>query len=238
MALFPSEAWVKEYVDKINASKEYEEAAATWEGDLCYVFEAEPDKGVPADVWAWADLWHGKCRGSKYDVAAEEGEKAKFIIRAPYSRWKQVINKELDPIKGMMQGKLKLKGDLPTIVRYVKAAMTALGHNNVIFPTGPLIVLGPEHARVLARDGYDKASIRQYLFRRARIPLSRFGERTVRGLKHRRARWFAEADDPDHIGVADHPSHITIVVAGGAGIHSQFVPTSFSYGPVTRPIRF
>jgi putative sterol carrier protein len=70
----------------------------------------------------WIDLWHGKCRGAKFGVAQEEGEKARFIIRAPYSRWKEVIRKELDPIKGMMQGKLKLKGDLPTIVRYVKAA--------------------------------------------------------------------------------------------------------------------
>ena len=32
MALFPSETWVKEYVDKINSSKDYEEAAASWEG--------------------------------------------------------------------------------------------------------------------------------------------------------------------------------------------------------------
>jgi putative sterol carrier protein len=122
VATFPSEQWLSEYVDKINASKEYEEAAATWEGDLSYVFEREPDKGVPDDVWAWIDLWHGKCRGAKYAVDEAEGEKAKFIIRAPYSRWKEVIKKELDPIKGMMQGKLKLKGDLPTIVRYVKAA--------------------------------------------------------------------------------------------------------------------
>jgi hypothetical protein len=36
--------------------------------------------------------------------------------------------------------------------------------------------------------------------------------------------------------VADAPSHINIVVAGGAGIHSQFVPTSFSYSPVTRKL--
>ena len=28
----------------------------------------------------------------------------------------------MDPVKGMMQGKLKLKGDLPTIVRNVRAA--------------------------------------------------------------------------------------------------------------------
>jgi putative sterol carrier protein len=43
------------------------------------------------------------------------------VITAPYTRWKQVALKELDPTKGMLQGKLKLKGDLPTIVRYTKA---------------------------------------------------------------------------------------------------------------------
>ncbi|MGZ4104549.1 MAG: SCP2 sterol-binding domain-containing protein [Actinomycetota bacterium] len=122
MPVFPSEEWLTEYVERINGSKEYAEAAATWEGDLSYVFEREPDMGVPDDVWVWIDLWHGKCRGAKYGVPEGEGDKARFIIRAPYSRWKEVIRKELDPIKGMMQGKLKLKGDMPTIVRYVKAA--------------------------------------------------------------------------------------------------------------------
>jgi hypothetical protein len=122
------------------------------------------------------------------------------------------------------------------ILDHFVGAMTALGHNNVLFPTGPLLVIGPEHAGVLARDGYDKPKIREYLFERARIPLSRFAQRTVRGLKHRRARWFEQAGDSDHIGVADHPSHINIVVAGGAGIHSQFVPTSFSYRAVTRKV--
>jgi putative sterol carrier protein len=121
MAEFPSEDWLNEYVKRINESSDYKEASATWEGDVAFVFEAEPDNGVPEDIWAWLDLWHGECREGKL-VPAEEGEKARFIIRAPYSRWKEVIRKELDPVKGMMQGKLKLKGDLPTIVRYVKAS--------------------------------------------------------------------------------------------------------------------
>jgi putative sterol carrier protein len=121
MAEFPGAEWVEEYVKRINDSSEYKEASATWEGDVAFVFEAEPDKGVPEDVWAWLDLWHGECRSGKL-VDAAEGEKSKFIIRAPYSRWKEVIRRELDPVKGMMQGKLKLKGDLPTIVRYVKAS--------------------------------------------------------------------------------------------------------------------
>ena len=122
------------------------------------------------------------------------------------------------------------------ILDHLVGAMMALGHNNVIFPTGPLIVLGPEHAGVLARDGYDKQKIREHLFRHARIPLSRFSERTVRGLKHRRSRWFEQIGEHERIGVADDPSHISIVVAGGAGIHSQFIPTSFSHHPVTRKI--
>ena len=123
------------------------------------------------------------------------------------------------------------------ILEHFVGAMTALGNNNIIFPTGPLLVIGPEHAGVLARDGYDKPKIRQYLFERARIPLSRFGERTVRGLRHRRSRWFEQFPSAREIGVADDPSHISIVVAGGAGIHSQFVPTSFSYGPVTKVVK-
>jgi putative sterol carrier protein len=119
---FPSKEWLDEYVERINQSSEYREAAATWEGDIAYVFEAEPDKNVPEEIWARLDLWHGECREGRYGISPEEGERAMFIIRAPYSRWKEVIRKELDPVKGMMQGKLKLKGDLPTIVRYVKAA--------------------------------------------------------------------------------------------------------------------
>ncbi len=124
------------------------------------------------------------------------------------------------------------------ILDHFIGGMTALGHNNVIFPTGPLLVIGPEHAGVLARDGYDKAAIRLAVFERARIPLSRFVARTVRGLHHRRSRWFEQFPDADHIGVADDASQVNIVVAGGAGIHSMFVPTSFSYGPVTRAVQF
>jgi|SRR2546423_1683183 putative sterol carrier protein len=122
MALFPSEAWLTELVDKMNTSKEYEEAAAAWEGDLCFVIEAEPDVGIPNDVWAWVDLSDGKCHGFRYGLSAEEGSKARFVLRAPYARWKQVVKQELDPVKGMVSGKIKLKGDIFTMIRHVKAA--------------------------------------------------------------------------------------------------------------------
>jgi hypothetical protein len=122
------------------------------------------------------------------------------------------------------------------ILEHFVGSMTGLGHNNIIFPTGPLLIVSPEHAATLARDGIGKEQIKAAIFERARIPLTRFGKRTIEGFHHRRARWFAEVGDSAHIGVADRAQDVNIVVAGGAGIHSLFVPTAFSYRPVTRRI--
>lgn len=116
-------------------------------------------------------------------------------------------------------------------------ALCGLGHNNILFPTGPLFVVSPEHASTLAKDGVSKQDVKQYLFEKSRIPLSRFAEGTRRGILERRSRWFKVAGDPDHIGIADYPEDIRIVVAGGPGIHSQFLPTAFSKRPVTKIIR-
>jgi putative sterol carrier protein len=118
---FPTEAWFQALVSLINASDEYREAAADWEGDIAFLVEAEPDRGLAADVWGLLDLWHGACRGGGV-IDAERGRDAAYVLRAPYSRWREVVTGELDPIKAMMQGKLKVQGDLPTIVRQVRAA--------------------------------------------------------------------------------------------------------------------
>lgn len=122
------------------------------------------------------------------------------------------------------------------ILEHLIGAMLGLGHNNIIFPTGPILVLSPEHASTLARDGINKKDIQNAVFERARIPFTRFARRSVEGLKHRRSRWFAEVGDAKQIGVADRPSDVHVLVAGGAGIHSLFIPTAFSFRPVTRRI--
>lgn len=121
MLEFPTDAWFQALIGRINGSDDYREAASDWEGGISFLIEAEPDKGVPEDVWGYLDLWHGACRGGGV-VDAEEGGSAPFVIRAPYSRWKEVLLGDLDPTRAMMQGKLRVRGDLPTILRYVRAA--------------------------------------------------------------------------------------------------------------------
>ncbi len=121
MLEFPTDPWFQEFIDKINGSPEYREAAADWEGDIVFLVEAEPDNGVPSDVWGYLDLWHGACRGGGI-VSPERGQTAAYVIRAPYSRWKEVVQGDLDPTRAMMQGKLRVQGDLVKIVRYARAA--------------------------------------------------------------------------------------------------------------------
>ncbi len=121
MPEFPTQPWFDAFVAEVNASEEYRVAAADWEGDIAFLVEAEPDKNMPADVWGYLDLWHGACRSGGV-VEGHHGERAAYVIAAPYTRWKDVVQGDLDPVKGMMQGKLKVRGDLPTIIRYVRAA--------------------------------------------------------------------------------------------------------------------
>jgi len=121
MPEFPTQPWFDDFVAEVNGSAEYRVAAADWEGDIAFLVEAEPDKNVPADVWGYLDLWHGACRGGGV-VEREAGEGAAYVIAAPYTRWKDVVQGNLDPVRGMMQGKLKVRGDLPTIIRHVRAA--------------------------------------------------------------------------------------------------------------------
>lgn len=120
MALFPSPEWLDAYADAIKASDELREAADRWEGDITLVVQAEPDKNVPGDVWAWFHLHHGDFLGAKL-VGPDEGERAKYVIKGTYSVWKDVIGGRIEPLRGMKQGKLKLSGDLPELTQHLTA---------------------------------------------------------------------------------------------------------------------
>jgi|SRR5437660_12809082 putative sterol carrier protein len=118
---FASDEWAEKFKEEINKSASYKAAARGWKWTIGFVVEAEPDKNVPEPIGIVMDLFDGEARDVKITSAAD-AKNCDFIITASYSRWKQVINKELDAIRGMLTGKLKLKGDLTTIVRYTKAA--------------------------------------------------------------------------------------------------------------------
>jgi len=116
---FPSEEWIELFMEAVNANSNYEEAAKTWEGDFLFVIEPDTELKDPATFYV--DLWHGKCRGVDLLKPGEERTTA-FVYSGPYANWKKLINKQIDPIQGLLTGKFKLKGDMVKVLRAVRAA--------------------------------------------------------------------------------------------------------------------
>jgi putative sterol carrier protein len=86
------------------------------------VVKAEPTAGIPEDIGMWLDVDRGACKECRL-VSAADAQNAAFVLVAPLARWKEVMKGQIDPIKAMMQNKLKLtKGHMPTIVKYVNSS--------------------------------------------------------------------------------------------------------------------
>ena len=61
------------------------------------------------------------------------------------------------------------------VLRTVAGAMGQAGSNNLLGWGWPLLSLGPEHAATIARDGYGKKAVKEFLFEHARFPFARLG---------------------------------------------------------------
>jgi hypothetical protein len=86
-----------------------------------------------------------------------------------------------------------------------------------------LLIICPEHAAILSAGGYSKNTIRQELFARARIPHEKISEENLELLAKRRPFWFSNRDFRE-LPIVDRPEDIWIIVAGGKGVKSAFIP--------------
>jgi len=121
---FPSEEWTQAYKDAVNASENYRKHGKPWTfGAVAFVVRPDPALGITEEQCMLLDVHEGECRATKFSVGRESVESAPFIVVADYARWKACLRGEIDPIKGMMEGKLKLeKGHLPTMLRFVESS--------------------------------------------------------------------------------------------------------------------
>jgi putative sterol carrier protein len=120
-----SPEWVGEWEKYIQNDEKYKAVAIPdWEHPIVIHLQKNPAFGVDQDIYVKMDLWHnGACRSIRFIPSTAVGQPGHFVITGTIERWIAVGRKQLDVVKGMMQGKLKLKGDLPSIVKAVKASV-------------------------------------------------------------------------------------------------------------------
>jgi hypothetical protein len=114
-----------------------------------------------------------------------------------------------------------LSQDPEAILNGIAGALLVSGGNLMLFTAQPLVVIGPVHAVHLARNGFDKASIRQYLWEKGTIELKGQHPTDDKATREWKARSVFSEGGKDYLRPCPSPDDIGIVVAGGrTGPHS------------------
>jgi hypothetical protein len=122
------------------------------------------------------------------------------------------------------------------ILRTIADAM-AHGPSNDYWCGGePWIVISPEHAQILARAGLTKADVKRRLWEQSRMRASRMADKDFERTCRTRREELGEITPETMLPVTRAAQDIGILVAGGKGTHSVYVPGFGNSRSVTRAV--
>lgn len=116
--------------------------------------------------------------------------------------------------------------DTHGLLRNIAGTMATPDCNNLYMRGEMLLVLSPEHAAVIAREGHDRSSIQQALFDMAWEDVSDVSAGNMERFRRISPHVFVDLPEEDGmVRMFDRPEDILVLVAGGPGKHSMVVPT-------------
>jgi hypothetical protein len=99
-----------------------------------------------------------------------------------------------------------------------------------------LLVLGPEHAATVAKDGLSRADVQRFCYHQARRTLARAKLGGMYGIQDWPLWMQTITDDGARLPLVPSPEDILVMVAGGPGKHSAVVPNCTFSRAVTRKV--
>jgi hypothetical protein len=111
-----------------------------------------------------------------------------------------------------------------------------VGNRNTNGEGEPVLILGPQHARLMANGGSSKREVKQFLWEHARIRFGDIPRGNLTNFSERNMKLFADVGADARVPIAEDPDAIVIVVMGGVGTHSLSVQTQLACKTVTVPI--
>ena len=116
---FPSTEWARAYQRALNANPAYKEAAQAWVGDiLLLVRPADPNAPAPG---VHLVLAHGECSAATYHPDARSVS-SEFVYEGTPENWQRLLRHEVDPVKAILDGTFRIKGNLAKAMRFTRAA--------------------------------------------------------------------------------------------------------------------
>jgi hypothetical protein len=124
------------------------------------------------------------------------------------------------------------------ILTTIAGTMATTGSNDIYYSAQPVIVMGPEHAKTVANDGFSKADAKRFLQEHATLPLGKFSKENIeRRFRVTFKEKYAKAGLDAPVYAVQNAADIIIAVIGGAGKHSAYIPTFGATKSVTRALK-
>lgn len=101
-------------------------------------------------------------------------------------------------------------GLMNAFARYLLGIAGIISHMPFIYR--PLILLAPDHARILVRDGWTKNDVREYLHLHCTVPAEQYWRSAQRPVER---KWIEVAHSQAMVPLYQKPEHVEIVVVGG-----------------------
>lgn len=121
---FPSAEWAEAFRNAVNGNPDYQEAAKAWEGDILFLVRGtDPNSPTPGVALGLA---HGQCSFATYhpDARAVASE---FVYEGTPENWARLLHQEVDPVKAILDGTFKIRGNLAKAMRFTRAAKELVG---------------------------------------------------------------------------------------------------------------
>ena len=120
---FGTPEWCAALVAEINGSSEFRNAAAKWgvgfNGNLLFAFDADPVLAKP--LFLLLKLGAGKCDGAEF-VSAPIHLDAGFTLRAPFTLWREILERKSLAATAILTGKMRVDGDKLTLLKHAGAS--------------------------------------------------------------------------------------------------------------------
>ena len=122
------------------------------------------------------------------------------------------------------------------LLRTLALSIPYVGNRNTNGEGQPLVILCPQHARLLANGGYSKAEVKRYIWEHGRLPFGSIPRGNLTNFSQKLLKQNADSDPDFRVPIAEKAEDIVIVVMGGTGTHSLSVQTRLASQNVTVPI--
>ncbi len=125
------------------------------------------------------------------------------------------------------------------VLTTIAGSMGIAGSNDVYHDVAePVLVFSPEHAKTVAAEGYSKADAKRYICEHANLPLAKFSPENVeRRLRTYFKGRYDNVPPETLVPTIQHPEDLIVVVIGGPGKHSAYIPSFGATLSVTRALK-